>query len=172
MWFVVPTDQAEVMGATLIDLRAEVTAAGFAAGEATPMGIAVKEDGVYLGLSVPVPGCAPPAALVPERRVIATEQGQDPRPLYVVPWVPGAPNEALDAFKEKVRSRVQAWIGHAPLGASTTLAYVDLLAQVSHGVYALWRDRDALRGRVLVQLQGLLAEALAATVESSCGATA
>jgi len=160
--YLVPWEDTAAMDATLMELASEVVGEGLAACPTGPLGLFVKEDGVYLGLSASPAGSARLSrVLIPEERVAAAEPGQDPRPLYVVPWIPDAPDGSdLTALREKLRAHTLAWLGRAPLGGEATFAFADLLDEVSRGVFALWRDRRSLHGRVFPVISGSLAALL------------
>ncbi len=148
--YLVPLDEAPSMDATLVALAGEVAGQGFTACSTGSLGVAVKPDGAYLGLtSQPLGAARLPRLLIPDERVVQVPPGQDPRPLYVLPWIPDAPDSTdLTAFREKLRAHVLAWLGRAPTGGEVVIAFDELLDEVTRGVFRLWRDRSSLRGRV------------------------
>jgi hypothetical protein len=112
---------------------------------------------VYLGNEAALAGPANLArALVPEQRVVAVAAGQDPRPLYWLPWVPDAPPSSLMPFAEKLRQYLLAWLGGLPLGEEQALPFEDLLNGVTRNVFAYWQDRESLRGRVFPVIHNVL----------------
>jgi hypothetical protein len=156
--YLVPADDAELMDTTLVALVGEVSSQGFAACPTGSIGLRIKEDGPYLGLCNQPEGAAQmPRVLIPEQRVVAVSPGQDARPLYLIPWIPDAPEDAdLTAFREKVRAQVLAWLGKAPIGDEVALSFNDLLDEVSRGVFRYWRDRTSLHGRVFPMIGNLI----------------
>ena len=157
--YLVPMDAAVAMDTTLMTLLSEVSAQGFAGCPTSPVGVFVKSDGVYLGLTARPQGSAyMPSRLIPERCVVAVSAGQDPRPLYIIPWIPGAedPTDLL-AFKEKIRAFLLSSLGRAPIGTVTALSFGDILDGVSRGVYQQWRDRRTMEGGVFSKVASIIA---------------
>lgn len=147
--YVVPGGQTQIMEKTLVALTQQI--ADIVSGEC-PTGaicISVRANGVYLG-PIQVSGGAArlPRDLLPEQQVLVRREGQDPRPLYFIPWVPDAPDETdLRAFREKMRAHLLAWLGRIPTGEAT-LEFDVLLDEVSRGVFGLWRSQGSLKGRI------------------------
>lgn len=158
--YALPADEATAMTQTLVTLRGEVTTASVPDCEVGTVGIRVVDDGALLGANdEPVTAVRFPRALMPEKRVITVDPGQDPRPLYVVPWIPGATDEAdLRAFHEKLRSQVLSELGRAEIGSTSVLTYNDLLDAVTMGVFSAWRDRSTLDGRVHPQVRNIISQ--------------
>jgi hypothetical protein len=156
--YLVPATDVEPMDETLIELVAEVSGQNFRHCPTGPVGVSIKGDGAYLGLSSTPRGTSQmPRELIPERRVVAVSPGQDPRPLYVVPWIPDAPDDAdMAAFKEKIRVQVLAWLGKAPIDGEVILSFGDVLDEVSRGIFRHWSDRHSLLGRVFPAVGGLV----------------
>jgi len=148
--YLVPADDAQATDTTLATLAAEVSGQRFVACPTGSLGLSIKADGAYLGLLSQPRGVAQmPQMLIPEQRVIAVRANQDPRPLYIIPWIPDVVDDtALEAFKEKLRAQLLSWLGKASIGGQVTLQFEDLLYEVSRGIFRIWRDRDSLHGRV------------------------
>lgn len=148
--YLVPADDTQPMDTTLAELAGQVSDQGFTTCPTGPVGLSVRDDGVYLGLSNQPQGTAQmPRALIPEQRIVAASPGQDPRPLYVIPWIPDAPDDTdLTAFREKVRAQVLAWLGKARIGGEVTLSLDHALDEVSRGIFGYWRNKESLHGRV------------------------
>jgi len=82
-------------------------------------------------------------------KVLDVADGEDPRPLYVVPWIPDAIELAdLSAFREKVRAEVLSRLGRSTIPSNLTIGFSEVLDSVSHGIYLHWRHKDSLHGRV------------------------
>jgi hypothetical protein len=86
--------------------------------------------------------------LIPPQRVVQLERGQDPRPLYFIPWIPGGTDFDHDVLREKIRSHIVSWIGRTRAGHKVELAFDDLLNQLTRNQFSLWRNRPSLRGEV------------------------
>jgi hypothetical protein len=149
--YLVPIDDTESIDITLIELCNQVTSQGFTPCPTGPLGLSIRDDGVYLGVPSQPKGTAQmPLKFVPEERVLRVNAGQDPSPLYIVPWIPDVQDDAnLEAFKEKLRVSILSWLGRALVGTQITLSFEELLDEVSRGVFQKWRDKASLIGRVL-----------------------
>jgi len=156
--YLVPAEDAPSTDKTLLDLANEVATQGLATCPTAPLGLSVRADGAYLGLPAAPEGTGQMArSLIPEQRVVAIESEEDPRPLYIIPWIPdAAQNVDLTAFREKVRAELLARLGKASVGAHLIVRFDDLLDAVSRGIYRYWRDRDSLTGRVFHRLGRLV----------------
>ena len=156
--YLVPGEEVDSMDRGLLDMAREAFAQGFPSCDTGVVGLSVRPDGVYLGLTAEPQGAAKmPRTLIPEQRIADLRPGQDARPLYVIPWIPDASNDQdLTAFREKLRAQTLAWLGRASLGEEDTLSFDYLLDEVSRGIYRSWRDRDSLRGRVFPTVRKLL----------------
>jgi hypothetical protein len=148
--FVLPAPQANEMDATIGAMQQQVTDAGQPVCEGGSINIEVRDDGVYLGRDdQPAQQAALPTELRPMKRVLDVAVGDDPQPLYVVPWIPHATKSSdLSAFREKVRAEVLSRVGRATPPANLTIGFDDVLHAVSHGIYRHWRDKDSLHGQV------------------------
>lgn len=156
--YLVPADNAQATDTTLVTLTTEVSSQGFVACPTGPLGLSIKADGAYLGLASQPQGAAQISQmLIPEQRVITVRADQDPRPLYIIPWIPDVEDDTtLEAFKEKLRAQILSWLGKASIGGQITLQFEDLLDEVSRGVFRIWRDRDSLHGRVFPTVAGIV----------------
>ncbi len=147
---VVPFLDAGNVDQTLASLAEELSDGGFQCGPTGAVGIDVRSDGVYLGIDQQPTGTAHfPSAILPARRVIGAALGQDPRPLYLVPWIPNSEGSDLTALREKVRALMIVWLGRARTPGTEMLSLDQLLDDVTRGVFRYWRNRDSLRGEVL-----------------------
>lgn len=156
--YLVPADDAKSVDATLIEIRKQMDQQGFAGCPTGPLGLSIKDDGVYLGSSNQPSGAAQmPLALVPERRLLRVNPDESPNPLFVIPWIPDATAKgASEAFKEKLRAQILGWLGNAPLGGPDTISFDDLLNKVTRGVFQNWRDRASLTGRVFPKVKKII----------------
>lgn len=150
MCYLVPADDTQSTDATLVTLQSEIVTKGLRASPTGVLGLSVRADGVYLGLTSQPQGLAQlPLTLIPEKRVLSIVPGQDPRPLYVIPWIPDVSGtNSLDAFKEKIRAMVLSWLGKTRTDGSMTLGFEELLNDVSRGIFQYWGDKSSLCGRV------------------------
>ena len=146
--YIVPGTEADAMEGTLVSLREELQTGGTQVCGVGAVAVTIREDGIYLRADHRTRGGGSlPQAVAPEQRVLETKDGGDPRPLYVIPWIPGSQDEDLSALREKLRSQLLSHIGRPSLG-EVKLRFDDLLDEVSLGVYGLWRDRASLQGQV------------------------
>ena len=135
--YVVPAGDIGAMEATLISLRAQVKAGNTQPCQVGAIGVTIRNDGVYLVADQGARGGGRlPRDVAPEQRVLETRDDEDPRPLYVVPWIPESGDEDLDALREKLRSQILSHVGRSPIG-NVTLRFDALLDEVSRGVYGL-----------------------------------
>jgi len=147
--YLVPGSCTCTMDETLTELSAQISQGSLPSPDTGAIGVSIKADGVYLGLSTPIGGEAfLPRRLTPQKLVLAISKGEDPKPLYVVPWMPDAPESELLEFKEKIRAHIVAWLGNAPVGEQSVLTFEDLLHSVTRGISAYWRNKESLVGRV------------------------
>ena len=154
--YVVPGNDADAMEGTLVSLQEELRAGGTQVCGVGAIAVKVREDGVYLRADHRTRGGGGlPLAVAPEKRVLETEAAGDPRPLYVIPWIPESEDEDLSALREKLRSQLLSHIGRSSLG-ELKLRFDDLLDEVSLGVYGLWRNRGSLRGQVNTTVGGIV----------------
>jgi hypothetical protein len=158
--YVVPSEETHVIAATLVELRKQLKESSIPVCEVGSIGLRLVEDGVFLGSPArPTTSALLPAAFFPEQRVIRVDPGQDPRPLYIVPWVPDAPESTdLRAFQEKLRSALLRSLGQARIGEVLTVAYDDLLDEVTNGIFRAWRNRSSLAGQIHPRIESMLAQ--------------
>lgn len=81
--------------------------------------------------------------------------GNDIRPLYFIPWMPESEPEHNEynsrAFGNRILGAAVVRIGRTEVGEDAVLNYEELLDEVTLGVFAKWRNKDAkksLRERV------------------------
>lgn len=148
--FVVPTPQAADMDTTISEMTRQLAEFGQTASNGGAVNVEVRADGVYIGRDdEPAGNALLPTELRPMVRVLEIASGEDPHPLYVVPWTPDASQSTdLTAFREKVRSELLSRLGRASVPGLTTVAFEDVLDSVSHGIYRHWRDKNSLHNRV------------------------
>jgi hypothetical protein len=69
----------------------------------------------------------------------------DPRPLYLIPWMPGGVSESDDyseaAFGNRMLSAAVAVIGPCRPPCDVRLDIEDLLREATQGLYTKWRDK-------------------------------
>ena len=146
--YIVPGGDIDAMEATLISLKEELQTSNTQLCQVGAIGVTIRNDGVYLVADHKARGGGMlPRDVAPAQRVLETDADEDPRPLYIVPWIPESGDEDLSALREKLRSQLLSHIGRSPVG-KVRLRFDDLLDEVSRGVYGLWRDRQSLQGQV------------------------
>ena len=154
--YVVPKHDAAAMAATLVDLREGMRSENLQVCEVGVVSVSIQGDGVYLGAGHGAQGGGGlPSDLPSPQRVFETRDEEDPRPLYVIPWIPESEDEDLSALREKLRSQLLSHIGRSQMG-EITLRFDELLNEVSRGVYGLWRDRQSLKGQVNRTVGGIV----------------
>ncbi len=165
--YLVPEGDMSAMEATLIALKGQVEASNTQVCHVGVIGVAIRQDGVYLVAAHEARGGGTlPRHIAPERLVLGARVDEDPRPLYIVPWIPESRDEDLDALREKLRAQLLSHVGRSPIG-DVTLRFDDLLDDVSRRVYGLWRDRQSLQGQVnatVGSIVGSLTEASQAVI--------
>jgi hypothetical protein len=155
----VPGSQCRDMETTLQQLVQEVRDQSIGVCPAAAVGVAVKDDGVYLGsedspLDV---RASMPRFLVPPRQLLTTEPGQSPQLLYQIPWIPNTPDVSSTLeFRERTRRSVISWLALAPSGGSASLSYEGLMDSVSNKLFSKWRDRASVKGQVYPELMRIL----------------
>ena len=168
--YLVPAGDAGQTDATLLSLLNQVSGHGLAGCPTGVVGLFLKPDGVYLGLEARLGGKASmPLQLIPQQLVVSRAPDQDPRPLYVIPWIPDAQDGAdLAAFKEKVRVVLLSWLGKTPVG-SPVLPFEEVLHDVTRGVFRQWADKQSLLGRVLPTLEKLVRSLFGDDIRANIG---
>jgi len=156
--YLVPTDDAQSTDTTLVALQEEVSNQGLAVCPTGAIGLSIKSDGAYLNaLNNPKGTAKMPSKLISEQRVISINEEQDPRPLYVIPWIPDIQDDSdLETFKEKFRAQLLSRLGKVAIPTKMTLKFEELLDEVSRGVFRYWGDKSSLFGRVLPMVEKLM----------------
>ena len=144
--YIVPHDKVELMTSTIATCQASLVEEGFSKCPASVLGIEVNDDGVFLTRIADTDAHTIAANLEPREKIINLESGQDPRPLYIIPWMPNADSEDLAALREKLRSILTAEVGKAELGSST-VSYSSILGKISP-VYLKWENRSSRVGEL------------------------
>ncbi|MBI3760708.1 MAG: hypothetical protein HY260_02460 [Chloroflexi bacterium] len=111
------------------------------------LGIAVRSDGVYL---VPEPRAALPISALMSAptdgvRVMPLEEGEDPRPLYLVPLDPAYQTHddyEKRALEERVRTALASLVGSRLDQVRFEVALDDIL-RAAVEVWDAWADRNA-----------------------------
>lgn len=77
------------------------------------------------------------------------ENGNDIRPLYIIPWMPESephPDEYnRRAFGSRLLAASVIRVGRTAVGENVTLIFDELLDEVTLGVYAKWRNKTSKR---------------------------
>ena len=146
--YVVPEGDTDAMESTLISLQTELQESNTQLCGVGAISVTIRNNGVYLVADRKARGGGGlQRDVAPDQHVLETESGEDPRPLYVVPWMPDSRDEDLSSLREKLRAQLLSHIGRSPTG-KISLRFDDLLDEVSRGVYGLWRDNQSLQGQV------------------------
>ncbi|RMF27277.1 MAG: hypothetical protein D6759_18025 [Chloroflexi bacterium] len=140
----------DAMQGTLTELGYRLQAAHIEPVPAGALGIHLRDDGIYLQ---PAPGAEIPVAALRSPppngvRVVEREDGDDPRPLYLLPWDPSiglADEYERRILEERVRSALASLIGRR-LDAPAFEVTLDEVLQEAVDVWEVWRDRQAVAG--------------------------
>lgn len=142
--------QETEMQATLDHLSMRLQTAHINPASAGAVGIYIQDDGVYLR---PTPTASIPItalqSLPPEGvRVMELESGEDPHPLYLLPWDPSiGPADEYErrVLEERVRTAIASLIG-SRLDTPTFEVSLDEILQAAVEVWDRWHDRQAAAG--------------------------
>lgn len=145
--YAVGSDKQCAMDATLGELAKRLKSARIEAVPHSSFGIAVHDDGIYLeadpDVTSPIPSLQEnPAAGI---KVIELEDGEDPRPLYLVPLDPSidAQDEyGREVLNERVRSALASLIG-SRLDEQDFEVGVDEVLRTAIEVWDVWDDRES-----------------------------
>ncbi len=159
-------DQREGLVDTLLQLRSDLQAAEVAGGEVSALGVSREPDGVYVERS-PRGGwpAALQAAISGPTRVIAVEPDDDPRPLYLIPWDPGIPQDpemrefCRAVLYSRLAAEATAVLGRAQVPNRVVLQMDRLVSEATFGVSDRWRSKGDL-AKVLVECKRFVAAAL------------
>lgn len=156
--YVVPSSQYTAMDQTLVSLCDDLTNSGFPPCSTGTIGIAVLSDGIYLlSVGTRVGSALVPDILTPQQLIMTVESDQDPRPLYIIPWIPNSNDEsASTAFREKLRSQVLSCLGTTQTLGSHTYRYEQILDNATGGVFSKWEDSNSLHNQVFPTVQSII----------------
>jgi hypothetical protein len=148
--YVISGGQESPMQDTLQALGQELQAARISAASGGAMGIHVRADGVYLSPDARsnIPVQALRQSLANGVQVMALEQDEDPRPLYLIPFDPSVgvddPVERR-VLEERVRQALTSLIGSRLDMPSFEVAMDEILTAATE-VWNLWEDSQAATG--------------------------
>ncbi len=148
--YAVGGEQEGPMQDALQALSQELYTARISTADSGAMGIHVRADGVYLSpdASSNIPVQALQQAPTGGVRVMALEEGEDPRPLYLIPLDPSIgvddPVER-QVLEERVRQALTSLIGSRLDMPSFEVTMDETLTAVTE-VWHLWEDSQATRG--------------------------
>lgn len=118
--------------------------------KASAIGIYINNDGIYLkpafSSNIPITGLQ--ESSLGGVRVLEIKEGQDPRPLYLLPWDPSiGPGDDYERriLEERVRSALTALIGSRMDLPSFTVS-LDEILQTALEFWDMWHDRQATAG--------------------------
>lgn len=137
--------------ATLRELSSELLAESAPAAPAAVLGFA--EDGEGVHIMSPAPGDLPdPAArrLSSPATVLHREGRNDPRPLYLVPWLPGSENsqdpqlraDGLSDLTARLLVHALAEVGRAQPPTSLALDCPRILSRATFGMFDYWHGGE------------------------------
>jgi len=144
--------QEDPMRDTLQSLSQELHMARISTADSGTMGIHIRIDGVYMTPDAQsrsnIPVQALQQASVSGVRVMTLEEGEDPRPLYLIPFDPSIgvddPFER-QVLEERVRQALTSLIGSRLDMPSFEVAMDEILTAVTE-VWSVWEDSQATKG--------------------------
>lgn len=161
------SEECHLFVETLAEVRAQLAAAGMAAGTAGTLGVARRQGGMYVERSDTEGWPAALAGALQEAvRVIELKPDEDPRPLYLIPWDPGVDqdpemrNYCRSVLFARVLTEATAVVGRADVPQRISLAVDHLLSQATYGISERWRSRGDL-AKVVGECKRFLGGALA-----------
>lgn len=154
--YLVPDRDVQAMHDTLNVLSTQLVQAGLPTSPAASIGVSIHNGEISLTTANTLQHqCVLPTIICPEMKIV-TDQTGDLRPLYILPWLPGAENADNRAFFEKVRAEVLSHLGKATIGKQMVLDFNTLLTNITRGVFGYWRDKQSLRGQVFPAVHQLI----------------
>ena len=153
--YLLPSDSQALQRETLRQCCEQVKSSDIPACTISVLGIDVRGDGVYLIGDSSAGEQSLSADIAPEARIRRLDEGEDPRSLYLIPWIPGSEDQDLDVLGQKLWAAILAHLGASRLGI-TELTYAGLLDAVSFGIYGTWEDHDSLRGQVYHRVRAIV----------------
>jgi hypothetical protein len=147
--FVVPEPCRPGMTETISVLQTQLRTGGISTGACSAVGLLAADEGIsivvdvraaeYFGLSVG------------QNLVLRTEPGNDPRPLYLIPYDPDVEQSANEAayckrvLFERVHSSIVAAVGRAQAPCELCFKSHDLLNDATFGMFEHWENRESER---------------------------
>lgn len=165
--YLVPQVDAAAMDTTLSSLAEQIREEGLPVCTSASLGLRVTSEGVYLATGSPQSSAHIAFEFRSAQRVIEVRPDEDPRPLYLIPWVPDGTVTDDSVLREKIWQELALWIAHLPLSGGE-LAFGTLLEGVSRGAYGYWRNRESLRGHVWPKVR-VIVEALLTSEDVTVG---
>ena len=144
--YVLPHEKVPLLTTTASNCKTSLEMEAFPTSPISVVGIRVDTDAVFLTRQTDVDSDTIAANIDSVVKVLDLTPGEDPRPLYIIPWIPNADSQDLSALREKLRAILTAEVGKAKLGSST-VPYNSILAQISP-VYLRWEDRTSMVGEL------------------------
>jgi len=147
--YALPARESALLKATLSTLSDELRRHHLPAGDSTMIGLDIDSWDVRVVFDWSgsqffsiAPGSHP---------VMRVQPGDDPRPLYFIPYDPDvhqSPEENLFCKRilfERIHSAVLAAVGRASLQTNLTLNINNLLNDATFGMFDLWENRESLK---------------------------
>ena len=164
--YLLPKDSQGLQRETLSQCCEQVKAADIAACTTSVLGIDVRDGGVYLIGDSSAGEQSLSADIAPEARIRGLAEGEDPRSLYLIPWMPDSEDQDLEVLGQKLWAETLARLGASRPG-TLELAYEELLDAVSFGIYRTWEDNPSLRGQVYLQVGAIVGRLFGADTRAS-----
>ena len=147
--YVVRDGHEVLMHQTLTTISNRLSSAGIDPVESSAVGIAIREDGIYL---VAAPACQVPVAAIAAGgtegvRVLQVESGEEPSVIYLLPWDPSigpCGDYERKVIEERIRSAVASLVGSRVDAPTFTVTLSEIL-QESTTVWTLWADKETMK---------------------------
>lgn len=159
-------EDRDAMGETLAELRRRLAEKALPAGLSGVLGLSSHDDGVYIERSKTDTWPAGIADILGgPTRILKLEAGQDPRPLYFIPWDPSVDqrpkmrDHCRSILFARIASEAVAQVGRGEVPARVQLRIEQLLSRATYGVSDRWRSRPDV-ARTTRDCRRFLAKAL------------
>lgn len=133
---------------TLASLAEEVAAADLPVAAKGVLGVERRDDGIYVDRGVDEAWPPPMEGVATPTRVVQAALGDDPRPLYLIPWDPGVTQTDEQAawcralLASRILNEAISRVGRMEVPGPLVLSAGDLLREATFGVSDRWYARN------------------------------
>jgi hypothetical protein len=138
------------LATTLDDLRNRLDGIGVPSAQAGTLGLIRSGVGIHVEMAGDLP--LPIAQLAGRQPILALRPDEDPRPLYLIPWLPDQAQTAemsdycQQVFFARIRSTTVGLIGRAQAPTHLVLSMDRLLEDATFGLSLKWYERGIAQG--------------------------